>query len=560
MYRSACPSQCSACSIPNFTVISTYSQVQCTACLPGSVLSGGSCVSQCPIGQFVGSDGLTCQPCNSSCSTCAGSSTFCLTCAQSGLYALNGTCTSSCPASTFTQASSVSSSANFSTSVSTSSTGGTCSSCHPDCQTCSGSRFDQCTSCPPSRPVKTASGRCLQTCSKGQFWDEVSGECQGCANGCASCADAAANMCLSCVEGMILQAGQCVASSCPGGAAGVSTLGGVCLATLLGVSGSTSAAAPAAPDATGTKTTSGLSWWKYLLILGFLVAAIAIALMVWRWRARKRRALETKHFKERLERDGIRIGNRITVLWDRVFKKDQDDPAEERRRRLRDQLRKSKMPADTLGFLRDLEGDEGSGEKPAYGDRVEGWRSGVSSSQASRRHHFRSSTASDTTALVETSREEPAAPRSRLIRKAPPEWNSLAVPKRQSVSETISVYSQVTSADAAGGASSSSKLGGRGMPVPREPIKDSTFDAAQMQSLATPLRYPPPYSNNVLSLTASPGMLQYQPLIGAPGLTLPTAGTNGVPTAWQTPVLTGSSNGVSAASQLGDKNPFRNRF
>ena len=58
--ESGCPAKCTACKIPNFTSLSTLAQVQCTGCIPGFVLSQGQCVSQCPSGTFLGSDGLTC--------------------------------------------------------------------------------------------------------------------------------------------------------------------------------------------------------------------------------------------------------------------------------------------------------------------------------------------------------------------------------------------------------------------------------------------------------------------------------------------------------------------
>ena len=56
-----CPSNCASCGILNFSVISTFDQVQCTTCLPGTVLYQGRCVSQCPAGTFIGRDGTTCQ-------------------------------------------------------------------------------------------------------------------------------------------------------------------------------------------------------------------------------------------------------------------------------------------------------------------------------------------------------------------------------------------------------------------------------------------------------------------------------------------------------------------
>ncbi|KAK2465614.1 hypothetical protein APHAL10511_002506 [Amanita phalloides] len=114
----SCPAKCTSCKIPNFSVASTVSQLQCTGCLPGFFLSQGQCVPQCPNGTFVSSqDNLTCTACDSSCSTCTGSSTFCLSCANNQL-ASNGKCVQSCPENTFGSS-------------------GSCLTCHPDCATCS---------------------------------------------------------------------------------------------------------------------------------------------------------------------------------------------------------------------------------------------------------------------------------------------------------------------------------------------------------------------------------------------------------------------------------------
>ncbi|KAL5507676.1 hypothetical protein ACEPAH_5294 [Sanghuangporus vaninii] len=44
----ACPEKCTACGIDSFSIASTIDQVKCTACLPGSVLSNGQCVENCP--------------------------------------------------------------------------------------------------------------------------------------------------------------------------------------------------------------------------------------------------------------------------------------------------------------------------------------------------------------------------------------------------------------------------------------------------------------------------------------------------------------------------------
>ncbi|KAG9008026.1 hypothetical protein FRB94_013791 [Tulasnella sp. JGI-2019a] len=549
----ACPSGCSSCAIPNFSIVSTYSQVQCTGCLPGSFLSGGRCVAQCPIGQFVGSDGMTCQACDSTCATCAGSSTYCLACAQSNMFAFAGTCTATCPASTFVTKSSVTSSTNSTTSTTTS--GGTCSSCHPDCSTCTGANFDQCTTCPRTRPVKTSSGRCLQACGKGQFWDATSGQCSSCSTGCSSCADATANMCMSCTQGMVLQAGKCVQTACPGGAAGLATLGGVCLARLDGSTNTTSTS-----TSTPTVTAStGFNWWKYLVIILLTVAAIVILLFLWRRHSRKRRALKTKHFQERVNREGMGARGRITVMWDRMIGKPDDD-AEARRRTLRAKLRMSKSPGAAM-VLADGDLEDGGMMRNTSEDRVEEWRSEVRSGP-SRSGRSRGDRTSRTSTLSYNSSRtsgsmssvEDAAPK-RLARKAPPTWDPTSlVPKAPSIADTQSVYSQSTALRRAPSLSLNHLMN----PVPKEPLKDSMFDGNRSLIDTSPSGFAPPpiyqFAGN------PPVMLQVQPPTTPIPVPMMASSGTGYPFQWQTPVATGLSNGTSTSSRIGDKNPFRTQM
>jgi hypothetical protein len=57
----ACGASCTACKYPTFSAASILSDVQCTGCLPGFVLSNGTCLASCPSGTFVSpQDNLTC--------------------------------------------------------------------------------------------------------------------------------------------------------------------------------------------------------------------------------------------------------------------------------------------------------------------------------------------------------------------------------------------------------------------------------------------------------------------------------------------------------------------
>ncbi|KAI0085954.1 hypothetical protein BDY19DRAFT_986857 [Irpex rosettiformis] len=314
----SCPSKCTSCKIPNFNVASTIDQVQCTGCLPGFVLSQGKCAESCPSGTFLSpQDNLTCTgkhsfyyvACDSSCSTCAGSSTFCLTCANNQL-ASKGKCVASCPSNTF-------------------SSSGSCITCHPDCATCSGQSFNQCSSCPSDRPVLT-NGRCLPTCSKSQYFDKTSSSCQSCDSSCSSCSGAGPSNCLACSSStQVLRGGSCVSTACSGSSSVVQGLG-LCLSDLVEVpkpSGTNTQAplptisgidSPSAP-ATSTSSTRPLAWWEILLMALGCAFIFVVILMLWRRRARRKRAQATALFasSKRLDRPGglkyrlVRFGEKL---------------------------------------------------------------------------------------------------------------------------------------------------------------------------------------------------------------------------------------------------------
>ncbi|EPQ50569.1 growth factor receptor domain-containing protein [Gloeophyllum trabeum ATCC 11539] len=303
----SCPAKCTSCKIPNFNVASTVNQLQCTGCLPGSVLSNGKCVDSCPSGTFLSpTDNLTCTACDSSCSTCAGSATFCLTCANNQL-ASSGKCIASCPSNTF-------------------SSSGQCIPCHPDCATCSGASFNQCSSCSSSRPVLT-NGRCLPTCSKSQYFDTTSSTCQSCDSSCSSCSGTGPSSCLACSSSsQVLRGGTCVSANCNGTSSVISGLG-VCLSELVFVpQASGTSAAPPLPSITGidqptiVKSTSRpLQWWEILLMALGCAFIFVLFLMCWRRQMRKRRAKKTVQFATAKGMEGktswrwkfIRFGERL---------------------------------------------------------------------------------------------------------------------------------------------------------------------------------------------------------------------------------------------------------
>ncbi|KAF9533620.1 hypothetical protein CPB83DRAFT_890095 [Crepidotus variabilis] len=288
-----CPSKCTSCKIPSFSTASTVNQLQCTGCLPGSVLSQGKCVQSCPAGTFVSpTDNFTCTPCSSSCATCAGNANFCLTCTSNLLASPTGQCVSTCPPSSFP-----------STAAS-----GSCLTCHPDCTSCSGSSFNQCTTCPPSRPV-LSNGRCLPTCSKKQFFDTTSSQCKDCNSACGSCSGPGDGDCLACDTSKVLKGGSCVDANCGQGAATLPGLG-VCLSSLVIVPGTTGTSPTPLPTITGLADPTIISgkkrleWWEILLMALGCAFIFVVIVWLWRRRAKKQRKERTKEFAKAKKLDG----------------------------------------------------------------------------------------------------------------------------------------------------------------------------------------------------------------------------------------------------------------
>ncbi|KAF5349643.1 hypothetical protein D9756_008985 [Leucocoprinus leucothites] len=307
----ACPSKCTSCKIPGFSVASTFDQLQCSGCLPGFFLSQGKCVESCPAGTLPSpQDNLNCIPCDSSCGTCTDAADFCLTCSGSGQLAFNGKCVSSCPSNAFTASDSSS-----------------CTACHPDCASCSGSQFNQCTACPADRPV-LQNGRCLPTCAKGEFFDKSSDSCQSCDSSCITCSASSADQCLSCTDGEVLRQGKCVKSD-----DGCETLKGlgVCLKELVVAPKPNSTTGPDNPQPSisgisdptqiKVKVENKLEWWQILLmVLGCLFLAL-IVIILWRRHARKKRAERTKAWATQR---GV-LGGKGGSWWKRIFARKQRD-------------------------------------------------------------------------------------------------------------------------------------------------------------------------------------------------------------------------------------------
>ena len=233
------------------------------------------------------------------CSSCLGSANYCLTCAN-GQLAFSGQCVSSCPSGTF-------------------SSSGACIPCHPDCASCTGSSFNQCSACPPKLPVLTA-GRCLPTCGQSEFFDLTSSTCQTCDSSCSSCSNAGPTHCLACSgSNEVLVAGSCVTANCTGSSSVIPELG-VCLSDLVKLpptsstttsgSGLSSMPVPTSSSgATGSKGSTAIKshkmpWWQILLITLGCLFIVILLLLLWRRWVRKRREEDTVMFASAKHLDG----------------------------------------------------------------------------------------------------------------------------------------------------------------------------------------------------------------------------------------------------------------
>ena len=234
--------------------------------------------------------------CSPPCATCSSAS-YCLTC-KSPQLASSGQCVSTCPTGTFNSS-------------------GACVQCHPDCASCSGSSFEQCSACFPTRPV-LSSGRCLPTCVESQFFDLTNSTCQNCDSSCSSCSGPGSTNCLACSSPtQVLRSGSCVSVNCVGSSNVVPDLG-VCLSDLVQVSPvpsskttkpfSSAPTVPSSGSSTPSVVVNGLqmAWWKiFLMVLGGIFI-IVVVVVLWRRCMRNQRAEETVKFADAKERSRMR--------------------------------------------------------------------------------------------------------------------------------------------------------------------------------------------------------------------------------------------------------------
>ncbi|CAI2169143.1 15334_t:CDS:2 [Funneliformis geosporum] len=233
-----CPSSCFDCSIPGFNASSTIEDLQCTRCMPGFFLESGECVEFCPENKFADKTDLICKVLNS-----------------------------------------------------------TCTKCHPDCTECSGPEINQCTKCPPNRPI-IKDGQCVEVCPMGTYADESG--CNKCNEDCSSCVGPSPDQCLGCNDqSKVLLGGSC-SGSCPSGSELIKSER-LCQNLV------TEEILP--PEKTKEEQkqeyffnkTKGIEWWHILLIVLGSILFLIIGVLLLRCVAVKRRQKKTKEFGEQFD-------------------------------------------------------------------------------------------------------------------------------------------------------------------------------------------------------------------------------------------------------------------
>lgn len=241
----ACNSACNGCS---------GSPTNCTACVPGFLLSGSVCTASCGAGAYYDTIATSCKTCPTTCSSCT-SATVCTSCVNplsnpvngvcynciypcttcssyqicsaclTGFYLSNSSCTTTCPNGAtpvngvcqctfgvFQNGVCVSSCSSGYTNV-----GGLCVQCNSNCAQCSGSATI-CTSCQSGFVLNSVTGQCQinQNCVLGQYFSSLS---NACTRICPSGLSYQDSMCLSqCLEGFIDNGfGACVVQPQTGG-------------------------------------------------------------------------------------------------------------------------------------------------------------------------------------------------------------------------------------------------------------------------------------------------------------------------------------------------------
>ncbi|XP_060924003.1 proprotein convertase subtilisin/kexin type 6-like isoform X3 [Limanda limanda] len=164
----------------------------------GSLKSGRTCVSHCPLGHYEDIGAHRCRQCYKGCERCVGKSVgHCLSC-QRGLYLnpLNSSCIDSCPTGYFADENQRH-----------------CLKCNITCMKCL-SYADRCSAC--SEGYSLAGMICIPECTNGTFFYLEEMTCSPCHSSCQTCTGRGKKECIQCTNGYLQQEWRCVETCSPG--------------------------------------------------------------------------------------------------------------------------------------------------------------------------------------------------------------------------------------------------------------------------------------------------------------------------------------------------------
>ncbi|XP_023669764.1 proprotein convertase subtilisin/kexin type 6 [Paramormyrops kingsleyae] len=168
----------------------------------GSLKTGRTCVSHCPLGYFENPAARRCRRCPKGCERCEGGrGSTCLSCRR-GLYLSAGdySCLPTCPAGYFADE-----------------VQRQCLQCHENCMRCLRDA-DRCTAC--NQGYSLAGMTCVPQCAHGTFFNLEEMKCSPCHHSCSTCTGPGKEECILCTQGFLHQDWRCVPSCSEGYYAG----------------------------------------------------------------------------------------------------------------------------------------------------------------------------------------------------------------------------------------------------------------------------------------------------------------------------------------------------
>lgn len=164
----------------------------------GSLKTGRTCVSHCPLGFYDNLEARRCRRCYKGCERCVGRTpTECRSCRR-GLYfnPLNTTCSETCPAGYFAD-----------------DIQRKCLRCHENCMKCLRDS-DRCTAC--NDGYSLAGMTCVPECANGTFFHLEEMKCSPCHTSCSTCTGPGKEECIQCARDHLQQEWRCVQTCAPG--------------------------------------------------------------------------------------------------------------------------------------------------------------------------------------------------------------------------------------------------------------------------------------------------------------------------------------------------------